>query len=57
MRPSVELDVSPPLELERMADGELVAIRTAHQGDEVLLRELALDLARTRADRRATWAG
>ena len=57
MRSSVELDVSPPLELERMAGGELVAIRTAQQGDEALLRELALDLARTRAAGRATWAG
>ena len=56
MRSSVELDVSPPLELERMAGGELVAIRTADGGDEALLRELALDLAR-RAARRVTWAG
>ena len=56
MRSSVELDVSPPLELERMAGGELVAIRTADSGDEALLRELALDLAHA-ADRRATWAG
>jgi hypothetical protein len=55
MRSSVELDVSPPLELERMAGGELVAIRTAQQGDEALLRELALDLARTR--RRARHLG
>ena len=56
MRSSVELDVSPPLELERMAGGELVAIRTADGGDEALLRELALDL--THARRRArTWAG
>lgn len=52
MRSSVELDVSPPLELERMAGGELVAIRTAGGGDETLLRELALDLARTRREAR-----
>jgi GNAT superfamily N-acetyltransferase len=52
MRSSVELDVSPPLELERMAGGELVAIRTADRGDEALLRELALDLARTRRQAR-----
>ena len=55
MRSSVELDVSPPLELERMAGGELVAIRTADGGDEALLRELALDLARQR--RRARHLG
>ena len=56
MRSSVELDVSPPLELARMAGGELVAIRSAEQGDEALLRELALDLAH-RAGRPGTWAG
>ncbi len=55
MRSSVELDISPPLELERMAGGELVAIRTARGGDETLLRELALDLAQTR--RRARHLG
>ena len=52
MRSSVELDVSPPLELERMAGGELVAIRTADGGDEALLRELALDLAHARRQAR-----
>ena len=52
MRSSVELDVSPPLELERMAGGELVAIRTADGGDEALLRELALDLAHARRQSR-----
>ena len=52
MRSSVELDVSPPLELERMAGGELVAIRTADRGDEALLRELALDLAHARRQAR-----
>ena len=58
MRSSVELDVSPPLELERMAGGELVAIRTADGGDEALLRELALDLARQRRQaRHLGWMG
>lgn len=52
MRSGVELDISPPLELERMASGELVAIRTAEKGDEALLRELALDLAHTRRQAR-----
>jgi GNAT superfamily N-acetyltransferase len=52
MRSSAELDVSPPLELTRMAGGELVAIRTAEQGDEALLRELALDLAHARRQAR-----
>jgi len=55
MRSSVELDVSPPLELERIVGGELVAIRAADRGDEALLRELALDLARTRQARHLGW--
>ena len=56
MRSSVELDVSPPLELERMAGGELVAIRTADGGDEALLRELRSTWP-ARAGRPGTWAG
>jgi len=48
MRSGVELDVRPPLELERMAGGALVAIRDADEpGDDALLRELALDFARS----------
>jgi GNAT superfamily N-acetyltransferase len=48
MRSSIELDVRPPLELERMAGGELVAIRAADEaGDDALLRELAFDCSHT----------
>jgi GNAT superfamily N-acetyltransferase len=48
MRSGIQLDLRPPLELQRMANGELVAIRAADEpGDDALLRELALDLTRT----------
>ncbi len=49
MRSSVELAITPPLELERMTDGALVAIRAANEDDEALLRELALDYAHARS--------
>jgi GNAT superfamily N-acetyltransferase len=43
MRSGAELDVTPPLELRRMAGGELVAIRSAEADDGQLLRELVFD--------------
>ena len=43
MRSGAELDIDPPLELERMTGGELLAIRAAEAGDEVLLRDLVID--------------
>jgi GNAT superfamily N-acetyltransferase len=48
MRSGAELDVTPPLELERMAGGELVAIRSAEADDGPLLRELVSDDVRAR---------
>jgi GNAT superfamily N-acetyltransferase len=43
MRSGAELDVTPPLELRRMAGGELVAIRSAEADDGQLLRDLLND--------------
>jgi GNAT superfamily N-acetyltransferase len=51
VRPGAELDVAPPLELERIAGGGLVAIRTAEAYDAALLRDLVLE--QVRAQRRA----
>ena len=58
MRSGIELDLRPPLELERMVSGELVAIRVADEpGDDALLRELALDLSAGRHGRALSWIG
>jgi GNAT superfamily N-acetyltransferase len=51
MRSGAELDVPPPLELARMAGGELVAVRSAEADDHELLRDLASDFAGSRRRR------
>jgi GNAT superfamily N-acetyltransferase len=48
MRSGAELDVIPPLELERMSGGELLAIRSAEADDDALLRDLVVDHVRAR---------
>jgi len=48
MRSGTELALTPPLELERMLGGDLVAIRSAEADDGALLRELMLEFAQSR---------
>jgi GNAT superfamily N-acetyltransferase len=43
MKSGVELAIAPPLELERMNGGGLVAIRSAEADDDALLRDLVAD--------------
>jgi GNAT superfamily N-acetyltransferase len=58
MRSGAELDVSPPLELERMSGGELLAIRTAEADDDALLRDLVVDHVQARRQGRPLgWMG
>jgi N-acetylglutamate synthase-like GNAT family acetyltransferase len=58
MRSGAELDVAPPLELERLAGGELLAIRSAEEDDAPLLRDLVADYAQARRrGRHLGWMG
>jgi GNAT superfamily N-acetyltransferase len=58
MRPGAAFDVVPPLELERMPGGELVAIRSAEGDDAALLQDLVHDYVQTRgSDRHLGWLG
>jgi GNAT superfamily N-acetyltransferase len=58
MHSSIELDVAPPLELERMSGGELLAIRLAEADDDALLRDLVVDHVQARRQgRHLGWMG
>jgi GNAT superfamily N-acetyltransferase len=48
MSTGAELDIVPPLELERMNGGELLAIRAAEADDEALLKDLVIDHVQAR---------
>jgi GNAT superfamily N-acetyltransferase len=58
MHSGAELDITPPLELERMTGGELLAIRSAEADDDALLRDLVIDHVQARRQGRPLgWMG